>query len=65
MSSSLDPFLCIGVTLANFKLFGKMPVEKERLIILERGTDISPFRKDRILDGILKGPVDLLNPQLI
>ena len=58
MSSSLDPFLCIGITLASFKLFGKMPVEKERLIILERGTDISYFRADRILDGILKGPED-------
>ena len=36
-----------------------MPVEKERLIILEGERDISPFRADRILDGILKGPEDL------
>ena len=37
-----------------------MPVEKERLIILERGRDIWPFRADRILDGILqKIPEDL------
>ena len=60
MSSSLDPFLCIGITLANFKLFGKIPVVKDKLIILERGTDISYFREDKILEGILKGPVDLL-----
>ena len=59
VSSSLDPFLCIGITLASFKLFGKIPVEKVRLIILERETDISPFRVDIILDGILKGPEDL------
>ena len=59
VGSSLDPFLYIGITLESFKLFGKMPVGKERLIILERGTDISPFRADRILDGILKGPEDL------
>ena len=55
----MDPFLHIGITLASFNLFGKMPVEKERLIILERGRDNSPFRADRILDSILKGPEDL------
>ena len=36
-----------------------MSVEKERLIILERGTYISPFRADRILYGMLKRLEDL------
>ena len=56
----MDPFLCIGITLAVFRFVGKIPVVKERLIILERGTEISAFIEDKILEGMLYGPVDLL-----
>ena len=43
--------------MAVFKLSGNMPVRKERLRILERGTAISLFKEDK---GKLNGPVDLL-----
>ena len=39
LSSSLEPFLKIGVILANFKLSGKLPLEKGSLTRNARGSD--------------------------
>ena len=41
------------ITLAILRLLGNIPVEKERLIILESGLDISDLSAERISAGIL------------
>ena len=55
----MDPFLKTGITLAVFKLDGKIPVVNERLMIFERGPEISFLTEDRMWGGMLKGPEDL------
>jgi len=46
--------------LAVFKLDGKMPEVKDKLMRFERGTDNSVLTRGRICEGILKGTEDLL-----
>ena len=41
-------------------MFGKQPVENERFIICESGSEISCLINWRILTGTLKGPLPLL-----
>ena len=58
--SNFEPFLNTGITLAIFRFDGKIPVEKDKLIILKIGSKIECFNNVIMLEGILKGPVDLL-----
>ena len=53
-------FLKIGITFTNFKADGKMPVSKDKLIMLVRMLAMSTNTRFKILVGILKGPVALL-----
>ena len=58
-SSSVEPPLCSGITFATFKTSGKMPVEKEALIIRQSGMTIISATIFNSLRGILAGPVPL------
>ena len=48
------------ITLAVFKIVGNFPVEKDKLHILARCSDIWSWTRCKILVGILLGPQDLL-----
>jgi hypothetical protein len=54
-----NPFLNTGSTLAIFRLFGTMPVEKEALNMVSSGPDNTFLISFKIGIGILNGPVDL------
>jgi hypothetical protein len=54
-----NPFLNTGITLAIFRLFGTMPVEKEALNMVSSGPDNTFLISFKIGIGILNGPVDL------
>lgn len=60
MQLSLSSPLCIGKTFASFSLFGKVPVEKLKLMINVRGMLISFLHSFRIFVGRLFGPFALL-----
>ena len=48
-----------GITFAVLSLVGKIPVEKDRFISCESGSEISCLRSCKILTGMLKGPLPL------
>ena len=50
------PFLKIGITLACFKISGKVPDEKDKLIRSDIGLDKHFLKSLRILVGTLPGP---------
>jgi hypothetical protein len=54
-----NPFLNTGNTLAIFRLFGTMPVEKEALNIVSSDPDNTFLISFKIGIGRLNGPVDL------
>ena len=54
-----SPFLKIGITLAIFKLLGKIPDTKDSLKRRERSLEMGVSRIFRSLTGILFGPLDL------
>ena len=60
MKFDLESFLWIGITLAVFRRFGKVPVVKEKLNKSASCSEISFFSIFKTLLGILYGPVDLL-----
>ena len=59
-NSWVDPPLWIVITFATFKTSGKIPVEKDALIIWQRGVMIRSATIFKCFRGILAGPVALL-----
>ena len=58
-TKQLDPFLCIGTTLATLNWSGTKPVENEQLKSSCRGVDKTPFK-------VLSREVEILNgPQAL
>ena len=57
---SFDPFLKIGITLADFSMSGYTPVWKDRLNMIESGWLILSLSICRMIVGILHGPTVFL-----
>ena len=58
--SSLESFLCTGITLVVFSIKGKSPEEKDILNILDSWLEMSFLSNFNVLVGILFSPTDLL-----
>ena len=56
LHDNLESFLKIGIIFAIFRLSGKVPVRKDKLIISVSGKHIMSFVSWSIEVGILKGP---------
>ena len=59
VGSSVEPFLCKGMTFASFKSSGNMPVEKDPLTMIHNGSAMRLLRIFNRLIGMLKGPAAL------
>ena len=60
MKFDLEPFLCIGITLAVLKIVGKMPVVKERLNKSASCLEMLFLSRYITVLWILYGPADWL-----
>ena len=54
----------MGITLADLRISGKIPVVKQRLKILTSGFEISDLIRFSAVDGILAGPLAFLSSRL-
>ena len=63
--SCVEPPLCSGITFTMLSFSGKIPLEKDMLMIWHQGNTIKSATVWRRFRGILDGSVDLLFKDLI